>query len=511
MRLRRIGRGAEHTAPLNLDLAVRNFGPVEHGSVAIRPLTIFIGPNNSGKSYMAMLLRSILAAQSQIADSDWRMHSGTVNYYDLLRHKYDQNRYKISITKTESKKILSDIVDADLKPALKRQIARDFGSEARELVRTGKNSASVELSEKDPASGEVRKLTITLSGELSVKATVKTPAYVIEALPGSRYYHISTSGHNGSRRSMDKATDAVRLVRLPMDESNAKDDVHARALSTTFAMDVTERISDHFNFKTIPDSVHYFPAARSGILQGHKALAASIVAHAQYGGIEPIEMPQVTGVVGDLLSGIILLKQRNGPFSPVANEMENELFGGNIMLDTHVKNGYPEIAYHYNGSRVPLHRSSSTISEIAPLSLYLKHVIGVSSLLIIEEPEAHLHPANQLVLGKYLVRLVRSGICILMTTHSVFLLEKLAKYMMAGSLSPEQRSADLGYGEDDYLSPDEVSAYLFEKCAGGGHRIKEVERDEEYGISQEEFVKVSEALHHETIVLNSKMRAPGHD
>jgi predicted ATPase len=34
---------------------VRDFGPIEKGEVTLRPLTVLIGPNNAGKSYLALL------------------------------------------------------------------------------------------------------------------------------------------------------------------------------------------------------------------------------------------------------------------------------------------------------------------------------------------------------------------------------------------------------------------------------------------------------------------------
>ena len=46
----------------NLKLAVKNFGPIREGEVEFKPLTVFIGPNNSGKSYMATLLYALLKA-----------------------------------------------------------------------------------------------------------------------------------------------------------------------------------------------------------------------------------------------------------------------------------------------------------------------------------------------------------------------------------------------------------------------------------------------------------------
>jgi hypothetical protein len=45
---------------MELEVEVENFGPISSGKIRLRPLTIFIGPNNSGKSYTAMLIRSVL-------------------------------------------------------------------------------------------------------------------------------------------------------------------------------------------------------------------------------------------------------------------------------------------------------------------------------------------------------------------------------------------------------------------------------------------------------------------
>ncbi|HUA62535.1 MAG TPA: hypothetical protein VML19_27510, partial [Verrucomicrobiae bacterium] len=43
-----------------LTLDVKEFGPIAEGSVTLRPLTIFVGPNNTGKSYLAMLAYAMM-------------------------------------------------------------------------------------------------------------------------------------------------------------------------------------------------------------------------------------------------------------------------------------------------------------------------------------------------------------------------------------------------------------------------------------------------------------------
>ena len=163
------------------------------------------------------------------------------------------------------------------------------------------------------------------------------------------------------------------------------------------------------------------------------------------------------------------------------------------------KYSYPEVRYRSREVELPLHRASSSVSELAPLILYLKYYVEPGSVLIIEEPEAHLHPENQRVLAKYLVRLVRRGVHVLITTHSDYLLEQLNNFVLLSRLEPGKRR-EQGYREDDYLKPDEVAVYVFQYDEGSrGYRISEAEVTEEEGIAQEEFLRVDEALYGETL------------
>ena len=52
--------------PLNLktnkptiELSVSNFGPIAKAEIDLRPLTVFVGPSNTGKSYLAILIYAL--------------------------------------------------------------------------------------------------------------------------------------------------------------------------------------------------------------------------------------------------------------------------------------------------------------------------------------------------------------------------------------------------------------------------------------------------------------------
>jgi len=56
------------------DLSVKNFGPIRKGNVQIRPLTVFVGKSNTGKSYLATLIYSLHRYFSKDLDESSRIY-----------------------------------------------------------------------------------------------------------------------------------------------------------------------------------------------------------------------------------------------------------------------------------------------------------------------------------------------------------------------------------------------------------------------------------------------------
>ena len=181
-----------------------------------------------------------------------------------------------------------------------------------------------------------------------------------------------------------------------------------------------------------------------------------------------------------------------------------ELIKGEVVHELEER-PYPEIKYSFQGTKIPLHRTSSTVSELAPLILYLKYILEPENVLIVEEPEAHLHPENQRILAKYLVRLIRNGVNVIITIHSEYLIEQLNNFILLSKVESKKRIEKYNYSEEDFLSPGEVALYVFsydEKSAG--YKTNKAKITEE-GIPQEEFLRVHEALYEESLKMQKDL------
>jgi AAA ATPase domain len=89
----------------NIQVKIHNFGPITDGTISIKPLTILIGPNNSGKSYTAMLIYSLLQCHSL----NKRGLSSTNIYYSLYQSTTaNEFSYKYPETKKGFDKLVQE-------------------------------------------------------------------------------------------------------------------------------------------------------------------------------------------------------------------------------------------------------------------------------------------------------------------------------------------------------------------------------------------------------------------
>ena len=261
-------------------------------------------------------------------------------------------------------------------------------------------------------------------------------------------------------------------------------------------------------------AAYYLPADRTGVMHSHKVVVGALLQGAATAGLRPpTNIPMLSGVLADFLYQLIAV---SGPRRGVAggrkrdvelaSALENNVLEGAIRVDTGDA-GYPTFAYRpKNWKRdLPLMRTSSMVSELAPVVLYLRHLVRPGDVFIIEEPEAHLHPAMQTALARELARLVRAGVRVVMTTHSEWLLEQVGNLVRLSSLTADKQ-AEIG-GADVALRPEDVGAWFFKPMQRPkGSIVEEVKLDQETGLFPTDYEAVSETLYNESAHIFNRMQ-----
>ena len=179
--------------------------------------------------------------------------------------------------------------------------------------------------------------------------------------------------------------------------------------------------------------MHYLPADRIGVMHSHQVIVSALIQRAARAGLRPAaDLPMLSGILTDFLEQLILMasnreSKRKSNGDMLASHMEATVLRGQVHVENSDAN-YPHFTYQPEGwkAKLPLMRSSSMVSELAPVVLYLRHIVRSGDILIIEEPESHLHPAMQIEVARLLAEVVRSGIQVIITTHSEWVLDELA-------------------------------------------------------------------------------------
>ena len=85
-----------------------------------------------------------------------------------------------------------------------------------------------------------------------------------------------------------------------------------------------------------------------------------------------------------------------------------KLIGGSVEL-TRGRERVPVLSYQQGSKSIPVQRASAMVAELAPLLSWMAHLLRPGDLLLIDEPEAHMHPAAVLAVAETLVAISQAG------------------------------------------------------------------------------------------------------
>ena len=245
---------------------------------------------------------------------------------------------------------------------------------------------------------------------------------------------------------------------------------------------------------------HYLPADRAGVMHAHRVVVSALVERSASAGLRNApQIPTLSGVLADFLEQLIKLDEGESRTrrlgTDFAKDIERDILSGAIRFDLSDAR-YPSFFYRPDGWKtdLPLLNTSSMVTELAPVVLYLRHLVARGDTLIIEEPESHLHPEMQAALARHLARLARSGVHVIVTTHSEWLLDQFANLVRMSELDTKRRSGLPG--SDAALRPDQFGAWLFKrKQRPNGSIVEEISIDPDAGGLLSDYGGVADQLY----------------
>lgn len=445
-------------------VGVEDLGPIKQARVELAPLTLFVGENNSGKSYLATVL--------------WALHRAPVSLFDFQDDPAVQ-RFVAQLEEVQARAKETDV-------SIEDYLSAEFSS-----VDIAAEGVASPMSPALQARGlqalmQMAFRTDALQPKLSLPIDTRdVQIKLVQGKDWSWWSWATTIGGHGI--TWHGGTNVSML----------------REVTRTILFDLSGFPDSEWLFAPITAPGHpalYFPGSRTGFVHLLPELYDRLLDRAGQinGGSEFLP-----GVPAPTLQFLRFLTQRrrNGPVAhpELLTLLERSVLRGQIVWDPARQQA--DFIPAGGQQAVPLGRSSAVVSELVPLMLLLRDWAQLPKLLIYEEPEAHLHPRLQRIVAQILVRLVRKGTHVLVTSHSETLLQQINNFIKLGRVPVEQRaalSARWGaspYGAEDYLAEGEVAAYGFTSNADGSTEVSALDVDE-WGVTaptfNEELIRLSE-------------------
>ncbi|MBQ7840589.1 MAG: AAA family ATPase [Lachnospiraceae bacterium] len=453
---------------MRIIIGVSNFGKIRSAEIDISNFTIFVGNNNSGKSYMMQLLYGVLQEVPKVeipwGDFSFEIENKVIFdgcWFDVYEQRI--NEY-LQINK-----------DAIINRIFHKMIPIDrlyirFIDVLEEMV--------VSVDE----SVEIPKLRVENGDDL-----------VIE--PSKRSYWI--------QKRMRESKENLNRVRLIVHGGLSKERERS-IVGKNICKLIFDMGSGSGNL--------YLPPSRTGILLLYKYFFAErdkrIVQQFEKNsdGEKTENELGLTTPVYDFLQFLLLYTQSERQLqknSELIRFIENHLIDGKILQqgdDTVYRPRENEI-------QVPLYLSSSMVNEMAPLVKALTGT-GDYSCFFYDEVETCLHPAKQGEMARLLMRLNNSGKKLVISTHSDTMASKMNNLLLLSfseesSSEKEAKLKKLGLTQEDLLQSEHVHVYQFVNQDNGSSIVKELEfkRVPYTGYDFSQFMDSAQNLYEESMTV----------
>lgn len=330
----------------NLHIEVSNVGPIIEGQIDLKQFNVFVGPSNTGKSMLAILIYAIHRVfQQHITRRTLFKHFLSLDRVskEFLKAVLVAYRKKSIVLNSQGRKCISVPVNEkfarrlfeDHTKSLIPKIEQCFGSPASDLIRCrSRKTSRLSVLNNQNESESWNGFAINLKEE---EVTI--------VLPPTQHLLLNVD------LVRDAILDIEALLSREFDELQFS---NWNLMELYFS--VTQEICRKFAI-SLTSATHYLPADRTGIMNIHSLVVASVVQFAsKVGRYEMDQIPKLTGVLSDYLDKLLVRrshrfedKNARQDVENLAAEIESTILSGRIQVEHDEQTDYPRFKYAPKG------------------------------------------------------------------------------------------------------------------------------------------------------------------
>ena len=441
-------------------LYVKNFAKIKEAEIELAPFTLFVGDNNSGKTYLSTLIYGLIKYTAKII-------------YDIFEYT---DEIKNSEEYKKVMNIINDIIDKDEEVDLTLENKEDF---------------------------------IKLFNFLLKKYSNKLINYIFNSYNIIHLDDISLdfscySNKNFSIEINKRKIDNKEFYHIELDsDGNISYSYLEENKHYIINIIISFMIRVYFDiYLYMSSNIIFFPIPRTGLLATKNDIFKSYIDKSNRINTLDNSLEKEDVLLNtwqDFLKNLIDLSgkiKEEDRFKEIVSLIEDNIIDGKINVNQET-GGIYYLPNFNKESSFPMYLSSAVITETAALYLFLKYGF-IKERFIMEEPEISLHPELQQQLTRVFIKLVNSNTNVLITTHSDTIVQHVNNMIKLNSNDDERKKYLMnkyGYDEDDLISEDKVRMYQFDiNKEDGFTKVTELEGSK-YGFEVPTFhnylIKVS--------------------
>ncbi|GAA09055.1 hypothetical protein ATPR_2059 [Acetobacter tropicalis NBRC 101654] len=436
-----------------MHILLTNIGRISEAKISLDSWTMFLGKNDSGKTYAAASIWALINEIKAVDVSSFRFETPKLD--DAIRRAWERpNDTKFRyIMAAETLNELQRLFFDDFNNRLPRILAEAIGyagfENSKIEIENFQHTAplDIEMSFKN----ETHQEEIFFNSEEEEEE--EEERHIIEYVENSwdvKIIHNEKEIFSISGAALDHDIDVTKIV---------KNEIIEKLIGYSCFGDRWSKLSN----------IIYLPAARTGIMLALNYFIDGAVQRADNTSAAEIE-EDALGLPAPIRNFAMNLARRSLRHSSffhrqttknekVSRNQLSKLVNGSISTGRRMGTFF----FTPNGTKklIPLSSTSSLVTELAALSIFQRQMSS-PIFLIFEEPEAHLHLEAQRDMAKYLAQFVNAGNDILITTHSDTFIQQINNLIcISDHPKKDELKKKFSLLPDEEIQRNKISAYDF--------------------------------------------------